>query len=97
THATFGAQVEDPVGDLDDIEVVLDHHDAVALVDEALEDFEELADVFEVEAGGRLVEDVERLPGAAAAEFLGELDALCLAAAERGRLLADLDVAEADF
>src|SRR5690606_36189068 len=67
------------------------------LVDEALEDFEELADVLEMQAGGRLVEDVERLPGGAAAEFLGELDALRLAAAERGRLLADLDVAAADF
>jgi hypothetical protein len=43
---------------------VLDHHHAVALVDEALEDFEELPHVLEVEASGRLVEDVERLPGA---------------------------------
>src|SRR3546814_18603290 len=35
--------------------------------------------------------------GGAAAEFLGELDALRLAAAQGGRLLADLDIAEADL
>src|SRR3546814_9587411 len=50
-----------------------------------------------MEAGGGLVEDVERVAGGPPAEFLGELDALRLAARERGRLLADLDVAEADF
>ena len=62
-----------------------------------MEHFEQLADVLEVEAGGRLVEDVEGLAGGAARQLLGQLDALRLAAAERRRLLADLDVAEADL
>jgi hypothetical protein len=62
-----------------------------------VEHFEQLADVLEVEAGGRLVEDVERLAGGAPRQLLGQLDALRLAAAERRRLLADLDVAEADL
>ena len=69
---------------------MFDDDDGVALVDEGVEDFEEFADVLEVQARGRFVEDVERLAGGAAGEFLGELDALRLAAAERRRLLADL-------
>ena len=77
--------------------VVLDHDDGVALFDQRVEDFEEFADVLEVEAGGRFVEDVERLAGGSTREFLGEFDALGFAAAERGRLLADLDVAQAHF
>ena len=78
--AAFGAEVDDPVGGLDDVEIMLDHDHAVALLDEAVEDFEELADIVEMEAGGGFVEDVERVAGGAAAEFLGELDALGLAA-----------------
>src|SRR5690606_28150444 len=58
--AAFGAEVEDPVGGLDHLQIVLDDDHGVALVDELVEDFEELGDVVEVEAGGGLVEDVER-------------------------------------
>ena len=65
--------------------------------DQAVEHFEQLADVLEVEAGGGLVEDVEGLAGGSARQLLRQLDALRLAAAERGRALADLDVAEADL
>ena len=94
--AAFGAEVDDPVGLLDDVEVVLDDEDGVAEVDQALQDVEQFADVVEVQAGGGLVEDVERAAGLAAAEFAGQLDALGFAAGERGGGLAELDVAEAD-
>src|SRR3954471_15392123 len=56
--ASLGPQVDDPVGSLDDIEVVLDDGDRVSLVDEAAQNGEELADVLEVEACRGLVEDV---------------------------------------
>jgi hypothetical protein len=49
-----------------------------------------------VQAGGGLVEDVERAAGGALAQLLGELDALRLAARERRRRLAELDVVEPD-
>ena len=55
-----------------------------------------LLDVGEVQAGRRLVEDVERAAGGAARQLGRELDALRLAAGERGRRLAEVDVAEAD-
>src|SRR3546814_12299184 len=88
--AAFGAKVDHPVGGLDDVAVVLDHHHRVALLDQRVEHFQQFADVVEMEAGGGLVEDVARVAGGPPAEFLGELDALRLAARERGRLLAEI-------
>ena len=48
----------------------------------------------EVQARGRLVQDVERAAGGAARQFLAELHALGLAARQGGGLLADGDVAQ---
>jgi hypothetical protein len=56
--------------------VVLDHDHRVASVRERVEHREQLLDVVEVEAGGGLVEDVQRAAGGAAGELAGELDAL---------------------
>src|SRR5512142_1162969 len=77
--ATFGAEVEDVVGVADDVEVVLDDDDGVAQVSEAVEDFQELADVVEVETRGRLVEQVEGAAGLALRQLAGELHALSFA------------------
>ena len=78
--AALGAEVDDPVGLLDHVEVVLDHEHGVARVDEPLQHLQQLLDVGEVQPGGRLVEDVERSPGRDLAELLRQLDALRLAA-----------------
>ena len=59
---------------------MLDDEDRVAQVHEAVDDAEQLADVVEVQAGGRLVEDVERASGVRLAQLAGQLDALRLAA-----------------
>src|SRR5690606_5218952 len=59
------------------------------------EHLEQLGDVLEVEPCRRLVEDVQRPSGAPTRQFLGQLHPLGLAAAERRRGLAELDVAEA--
>ena len=67
--AGFGAEVDDPVGSFDHVEIVLDDDDRVALVDEAVEDFEQFGEVVEVEAGGRFVEEVERLAGVGPSEL----------------------------
>ena len=82
--AALWAHVDDPVGVGDDVEVVLDDDHGVALVDQSLEHRQQLADVFEMQTGGRLVEDVDGPPGGAALELGGELDALGLTTGERG-------------
>ena len=61
-----------------------------------MENLEQFGNVMEVQSCGRFVEDVECPPGGSLGEFLSELDALRLTARQRGSLLADLDVSEAD-
>jgi len=78
--AALGAEVDDPVGGLDHVEVVLDDDHGVALVTQPVQDFQQVLDVMEVQAGGRFVQDVERIAGIALRQLAGELDALGLAA-----------------
>src|SRR5215213_4759808 len=94
--AALRPEVDDPVGLLDHVEVVLDHEHRVARVDEPLQHLEQLLDVGEVEAGRRLVEDVERPARRHLRQLGGQLDPLRLAARERRRRLTELDVVEAD-
>ena len=77
-------QVDDPVGGLDHIQVVLDDHHRVARVDEAVQHGQQPANVLEVQPGGRLVEQVQRAAGRPADQLAGQLDPLGLAAGERG-------------
>ena len=65
-------------------------------VDEPVEDLEQLLDVGEVEPGRRLVEDVQRPPGRPPRQLGRQLDPLRLAARQRRRRLAEMDVAEPD-
>src|SRR5215469_3480096 len=67
--ATFRTQVDDPVGGLDDFEIVLDDEHRVAGLDQCMQHIKELAYVIEVQAGGRLVEDVKGASGGAARQF----------------------------
>ena len=62
-------------------------------VDEAVEQAEEVLDVGEVQAGGRLVEDVDV---ALLGHLRGQLEALALTAGQRREGLAEREVAEAD-
>ena len=57
--ASFRADVYYPVAVFDDVEVVFDDDDTVAFVDEFTENFEEVLNVLEVQAGGWLVKNIE--------------------------------------
>ena len=103
--AGVGTQVDDPVRLADDVEVVFDHDDAVALVDHALEHGEEDTDVLEVKAGGGFVEEEE---GRATGVFTGagggpfgevtdQLEPLAFAAAEGVDRLTGAEISEADI
>jgi hypothetical protein len=56
---------------------------------------EQQVDVGKVQAGGGLVQDVERAAGVALGQLLRQLDALRLAARQRGGALAQADVGQA--
>src|SRR5664279_5706050 len=91
--AGAGAEVDDPVGVRHDRLVVRDDDDRLAGVDEPVEQAEQLLDVGEVEAGGRLVEDVD---AALLGHVGGQLEPLPLAAGQRSERLAEDEVAEPD-
>ena len=54
--ARLGPEVDHPIGRLDHIQVVLDHDHRVAQIDQPIEHVEQLGQVVEVQAGGRLVQ-----------------------------------------
>src|SRR5688572_17556181 len=78
--AALGAEVDDPVSSLDDFEVVLDDDHGVPLVHQLMQHFEKLSHIFEMQASGRFVQDVEGAAGRAARQLLGQLHALGFAA-----------------
>ena len=80
------------VGRFDDVQVVLDDDDRVALVDELVEHVQQFPRVLEMESRRRLVEDVERSARAAPRQLARQLHPLGFPARECGRGLPQLDV-----
>src|SRR5436190_24296963 len=74
-------EVDDPIGVGHDRLVVLDDDDRLARVDQPVEEVEQLLDVGQVEAGSRLVEDVNTT---LLREVGGQFQPLPLAAGQRG-------------
>ena len=91
--SAFGSHVDDPVGHLDDVVVVFDDDDGMAFLYQAGEGLDEFLYVVEVEASGGLVEDEELGPLVTTFDEIGgQLDTLCLTAAERAGRLSQLEV-----
>ena len=91
--AASRTEVEDPVRAFQDVEVVLDDHDGVPLLEQGVEGFKEFGHVVDVQSGRRFVKNEEGVtlsvpPG----EEGGELDALCFSARQGGAGLSKGDV-----
>lgn len=76
---------------------MFDDEHGVARLDQALQGFEQSRHVLEVQPGGRLIQDIERIAGRRPLQLGCELDALGFAAAEGRRRLSQLQVAEANI
>ena len=63
--AALGTEIDDPIGGFDDVEVVLDDDDGIALIAETMQNDQQLLNVVEVQTGGGFIEDVQRAAGAA--------------------------------
>ncbi len=109
--AAFRAEVDQPVGRADHVEVVLDHDQRMAGGEQLAERLHQLRDVVEVQPGGRLVEHEQLRPRDARffrddpaavdgcrrfGEEAGQLQPLRFAARQRRHRLAELHVFEAD-
>ena len=46
--AALGADIDDPVRGLDHVQIVLDHHDGIALIDQAVQHLQQLAHILEM-------------------------------------------------
>ena len=95
--AAFWPEIDQPVGGLDDVEVVLDDQHGVALIDQPRQHGQQPAHVVEVQAGGRLVEQVDGVTGRALGELGCQLHSLRLATRQRRRRLAEPHVTETDI
>ena len=60
---TFRPHVDDPVGCLDDFEIMLDHDNTVSLIDQLVQHFEKLLHIVEMQARSRLIEYIKRAAG----------------------------------
>ena len=63
--AAFRAKVNDVIGTLDEIQIVLNDNDRVARIHQLLQHLDQAMHVRNVQACGRLIEDIHRLAGAA--------------------------------
>ncbi len=80
--STFRTHVDEPVGEFDDIKIVLDDDNRIATVYQFLEYIHQDADVFEMKTGGRFIENIERLARITLREFGSQVYALTLTARE---------------
>jgi len=74
---------------------VLDHDHGVPRLDQPTKDLEQALHVGEVQARGRLVEDVQRVARGHLRQLGGQLDPLGLPAGEGRRWLTQADVVQA--
>ena len=62
----FRTHVDDPVGRLDNFEIVFDHDHRVSLVHQLVENLEKFGNIVEMKPSRRLIENIERTAGGAA-------------------------------
>ena len=63
TRTALWAEVDQPVGGFDDVEVVLDDDHGVTAISQAMQYLQQLADILKVQACGGFVEDIEGITG----------------------------------
>src|SRR5262249_41946525 len=93
-------QIDDPIRAFDHVQVMLDHYQRVAIVDEPLKDIQQQPYVIEVQAGGRFVKEKKRFPGGRAKVEVGfgqvpyQCQALAFSAGQGVDRLTEFEVAE---
>jgi len=59
--AAAGSEVYHPVGVLDDVQIMFDHHQGIPRRPQFEQDFQQLGYVMEMQAGGRFIKQIERV------------------------------------
>ena len=93
--AGAGPDVEQPVGRLHHLRIVLDHDQRIARIAQPLHDADDSTDIACMQADGGLVQH-EQGVDQRGAERRGQIDPLHLAAGQRARLAVEIEVPQAD-
>lgn len=80
--APLGTQVDDVIGTLDDLHIVLDDEERMPFLQEGVESLHKHVHIVDVKPGGRFVKDEERLVPLDPCDVVSELDTLALSARE---------------
>ena len=88
----FRPKIDQPVGTLDDIHIVLYDQNGVSLVYQRLKRRQKFPDIVKVEPGRRLIEDVQHALLAVTGQVGRQLDPLGLTSRQRRRRLAKRQV-----
>ncbi len=94
--ASFRPQVQDEVRVPQDLEVVFDDHHRVSLIEQDIQRFEQRPDVVQVETGGGLVEQEQRVGLSGPGDVSRKPESLSLTRAERVQGLAQAQIAQTD-
>ena len=70
------AKIDDIIRRLDDIEIVLNDNDGVAIVNQTIENTDELFNIIRMKTGRRLIKSIESLSIARSFQFISEFDTL---------------------
>ena len=90
----FRTDIDDMVSRFDDIQIVFDHNDSIAGVDQFMQHFQQLADIIKMQSRGGFVENIQSLTRRALGEFLGQFHTLGLTTRQGRRLLSDFDIGQ---
>src|SRR5947209_12055880 len=84
-RASFGSKVDQKVGALNDVQVVLDDDYSIAEANQPLQHVEQLAHISEMKTSGWFVKNVNGSPCGAFGKLFRQLDALRFSAGKRSR------------
>ena len=91
------SHLDNPVGRTDDVGIVLNHDNRVALVHKSAKHVEQDANVLEMQSCSGFVEDVERASCISSSKFCSQFDALTLTSRKGVAGLTKFDVTQSDF
>src|ERR1700693_2405328 len=94
---TFGSEIDDPIRLFDDVKVVLNDQDGVAQCHKTIENIEKFFNVVEMQAGCRLVENIQRAARLALGKFARQFCALSFTAGNCGGRLSELNISQPDI
>ena len=69
--ATLRTEIDHPICGPNHVQIVLDDNDSIAIIDQAVEHIQQTLDIGKMQAGGRLVQNVDRISGGFAAQLFG--------------------------